>query len=131
MAAREDKPQLIVGRFRLGTQPVGRDGLGQLASAPVPPYDVDGTVPRGRHDPARWIVRNTVTRPPIHRRHKGILYGVLGQADVTEQPDQRTHSRTVGLAERPLDVVHPPPPVSGLPASVRWRGTAVPRCRGR
>ena len=91
----------------LSAQPIGRDLLGELASSPAAPGDVDGPVPRGGDDPAGWVVRDAVRRPPMYGGREGVLDRVLGERDVTEQADQRRDGRAVRLAERALDVVHP------------------------
>ena len=118
VATGEDESQLVVahglwilrtGRG-VGPQPVGRDLLGELAPSPVPADDVDGPVPRGGDDPAGRVVRDAIPRPATHGGHEGVLNRVLGERDVTEDAGQGRHRLPVGLAERSLDVVHPPVP---------------------
>jgi hypothetical protein len=114
VAAGEDEAQLVVvhelwilpTRDGFGAHPVGRDLLGELASSPAPADEVDGAVPCGGDDPPDRVVRDAVARPPIYGGQEGVLHGVLGEGDVAEDPGQSGHGLAVGLAERPLDVVH-------------------------
>ena len=118
VATGEDEPQLVVvhGLWILracsgvGPQPIGRDLLGELASSVASTDDVDGPVSRGGDDPAGGVVRDAIARPPIHGGHEGVLDRVLGEREVTEEAGQSGHGLAVGLAERPLDIVHPTSP---------------------
>jgi hypothetical protein len=118
VAAGEDEAQLVVVHELsvLGTgsgfcaKLVGRDLLGEFASSPAAADDVDSAVPRSGDDPPGWVVRDAIARPAMHGGHEGVLHCVLGEGDVTEEPCQSCHGLAVGLAERALDVVHPPVP---------------------
>src|SRR6185312_6862560 len=67
-----------------------------LAAQPV-----DRPVPGGRDDPAARTRRYAALRPLLHRRRERILYGVLGDLQIPEDPRQHRNRPAVLGAEDP------------------------------
>src|SRR5207302_2087884 len=65
---------------------------------------VDGPVARRGDDPSRRARRQPIRGPPLRRRREGVLNRILGDIDVTEDPDQDRHGTTVFRAEHTLDL---------------------------
>jgi hypothetical protein len=117
VAAGEDevKPVVLHGPDLLGHTGIvvaGREHR-QLAER-LPParlaaQPVDGMVAGGRGDPAARVGRHALARPPAQGDRERLLHGVLGEVDVTEDPDQGGHRLAGLLAEDPahLGAVEP------------------------
>src|SRR6266513_724032 len=112
MAAGEDQPQPIVGNGALGHLLVlvggGHQGL-ELAhlvlEAAGPANAVDRLVPRGRRYPAARIRRHAALGPDLERDEERVLYRLLGEVEVAEDPDERSDRPPRLLAEQAIDRV--------------------------
>ena len=111
VAAREDETKPIVlhvshhlrGAGLLRTGGEHRHLVEQVSTARLAAQAVDGTSARCRHDPAAWVGRETIDRPLAQGDGERILHGILGDVDVTEDPDQGRHASAGLLAEDPAD----------------------------
>jgi hypothetical protein len=111
MTAREDQPKPVVGdAAHVGL--VGGEGLelGEprerdvfLAKRPLSSDPVDGTVAGGRRDPRARRRRHPARGPRPERFGERLLDGVLGEIEVTEDPDQGRDSPALLLAEQAID----------------------------
>ncbi len=93
MAAGEDQPQAVV--FEVFTLPfglvvavqlIGQQAQGCVETCPLA-QPVDGLEATSRDQPGARIGRQTVTRPLLHRRDKGVMQGFLGQLEIAQQAD--------------------------------------------
>ena len=108
VTAGEDQAQPVVahgallGRFVAGVQ---QSGLGvPVLAGRLPAQAVDRPVAGGGDDPSRRARRQSVGRPPLHRRGERVLDRLLGDVDVAEDADQDGHRAAVLLAEHTLDL---------------------------
>lgn len=111
MTAREDQTKSVVRdaahvrfvageRLELG-EPRERDVL--LAKRSLSSDPVDGTVAGRRRDPCARRRRHPARGPRPERFGKRFLNGVLGEIEVTEDPDQGRDGPALLLAEQALD----------------------------
>ena len=112
MAAGEDQLEALVLNHRLvivhfvlsnlpSVEPAGL--VGQCA---LPADPVDRTV-ASRHDqPATWIRRDPVARPPFRGSRERLLGGVLGEVKVAKEADQRSQHPAPLLTEYLLDQLY-------------------------
>jgi hypothetical protein len=111
MTAREDQPKPVVRdaahvgivsgeRLELG-EPRECDVL--LAKRPLSSDPVDGTVAGRRRDPCARRRRDAPRGPRPERFGERLLNGVLGEIEVTEDPDQGRDGPILLLAEQALD----------------------------
>jgi hypothetical protein len=70
-----------------------------------PSDPVDRPVARGGDDPRAGVRRDAVGRPTLERRDVRIGDGLLGEVEVTEDPDERRDGAPVLLVEDPGDDV--------------------------
>src|SRR5262249_59310874 len=64
---------------------------------------VDCTVARRCDDPGDWVVRLSVTRPPLERCRERVLHRVLGELEVAEDANEDRHRTAPLLAEECVD----------------------------
>jgi hypothetical protein len=111
MTAREDQPKPVVRdaahvglvggeRLELG-QSRERDVL--LAKRSLSSDPVDGTVASGRRDPCARRRRHAASGPRPERLGERLLDGVLGEIEITEDPDQGRDSPALLLTEQAVD----------------------------
>ena len=111
MTAREDQPKPVVRdaahvgliggeRLELG-EPRECDVL--LAKRSLSSDPVDGTVAGGRGDPCARRRGHAARRPRPERFGERLLDGVLGEIEVTEDPDQGRDGPALLLAEQAVD----------------------------
>src|ERR1700691_1958339 len=66
----------------------------------APPDAIDRLVARRADDPCARIIRHAGRGPLLERGGKGLLHGVFGEIEVTDQMDQcGQDSRVVGAVE--------------------------------
>src|SRR5439155_3257128 len=78
--------------------------IGQFPAPRVAAQAVDGTVSRGRRDPATRVGRHAVGRPPAQGDGERLLYRILGDVDVTEDADQAGNGSAGLQAEDAADL---------------------------
>ena len=106
MATEHNEPEVVVGDGRTADRLVGAacgrlvDGRQQHEAGSQrggTPDLVDGAATCGRQQPGLDGVRNPPLRPRLQRQHEGIGGRLLGDVDVTRQPQRpRQHSAPVG-----------------------------------
>ena len=77
----------------------------QLSPTRLAAQAVDGTVARGRRDPAAGVGWQPVGRPLAQGNGECFLHCILGDVDVAEDTDQGSHRSAGLLAEDPADLV--------------------------
>src|SRR5215216_3731804 len=83
---------------------LGRQAAEQFPSTRFAAESVDGSLAGGRRDPAACVRRQALGRPLAQGDGERLLHGVLGEVDVTEDPDQGGHRPAGLLAEDPADL---------------------------
>src|SRR5258708_3780377 len=106
MAAREDEPQPVVGLDGISRshRPLQQRDL--VAVTPVPPKDVDGTAPRGSHEPRARSVRDAFEWPFFERCDQAVLNDLLSEIEISDEADEGSGQASGFLAE---DGAHPLP----------------------
>src|SRR2546423_2920580 len=101
MAAGEDELESLIGKCRVVECFVHRclhgvglvEQAGLLVALLVAPDAVDRGVASGRDEPRARVGRRAVARPPGRGRGEGLLRGLLGEVEVSEEADQgREHA---------------------------------------
>ena len=111
VAAREDQPQPVVGdpaHVRL----VSSERLERLHDAelrrlltqrPLTPEPVDRAVARGRRDPRAGVVGDPALGPDPHGLCERLLHRVLGEVEISQDPDQGRDRSTLLAPEQAVD----------------------------
>jgi hypothetical protein len=111
MTTREDQTKAVVGdpthvalvsfeRLELGEP---RERIGTLGERALTAEAVDRAVPCRRRDPRARVPRHAAAGPRAQRLGERLLYGVLGQVEVSEDPDQGRDRPPLLLPEQPVD----------------------------
>jgi hypothetical protein len=114
VAAEEHEPQLIVGHYfdervkvvevggMVGFHVVGvkaKSGLMAFVAGRFPSQPIYRPVAGRGDDPATRVRRDTAGRPVLGRDGEGLRHRILGEVDVTEDPDQSSGAPTRFPAE--------------------------------
>jgi hypothetical protein len=96
MTAREDQSQTIVFESLLVDGDRIDRGLHLLrelrdrgVETHPPAEDVDGLEATGGDEPRERVTRQPVARPFLDRSREGLVQGLLGQVEVTDEPNER------------------------------------------
>src|SRR5262249_62198125 len=87
-----------------------REQFGLACERALAADPVDCTVARRCDDPGDWVVRLSVTRPPLERCRERVLHRVLGELEVAEDANEDRHRQAPLLAEQ---AAHRPSPTTG------------------
>src|SRR5262249_55663774 len=59
----------------------------ERARSPLASHDIERAILGGRHQPCRWVFRNTAESPDFDRAQEGFLNDILGQRKVVYAED--------------------------------------------